>query len=229
MQVGRRDGLVLLLHCAYRHFLPFEKGPHVPFRLVLLGVLVLGGGLEREAVLGGGHPQCPECLRDEVLVLLEALAYHGEGGGLHPAEGFHTVSAGEDGKGPGGIDPHQPVRLVTGLPRRIEAVELGTVVKGSEALPYGLVGQGGYPEPLDGPGATYVGVDVALDEFTLPPGIASVYDVLCIVEKGSDDFQLTGITLVGDLFAAFGVGPGAHFEVELIRHDGKQVPSPRGL
>ena len=82
----------------------------------------------------------------EFPVLPEPGAYHGQRRGLHPPDG--TVrGAGGYGQRTAGVHAHQPVRLGAAVGGGIQAVVFGTLLQFLQALPYGLVGERGDPQP----------------------------------------------------------------------------------
>lgn len=87
----------------------------------------------------------PELLGDEAADGLLPLHNEGQGGGLHPPGGELGVVPAR--QGPGDVEAHQPVGLAAGAGGAEQVVVLRRGPQVGEALPDGLVGLGGDPQP----------------------------------------------------------------------------------
>ena len=92
--------------------------------------------------------QLPVWGGNEVAVLLEACAYHGECRGLHPADGI-VSRAGSYRQRTAGVHAHQPVRLRPAVRGGIEAVVVAAVPEVFHPFADGFVCQRGNPQALE--------------------------------------------------------------------------------
>ncbi len=120
--------------CRFRRFLIPEvlRMDEQPVRLSLL---------QRDMKL-------PVWCGDEVAVLLEARAYHGEGRGLYPSDGVVRRTGGCRQRA-AGVHAHQPVRLRPAVRSRIEAVVFVSFPEARHPLSDGLVGKRGDPQAFE--------------------------------------------------------------------------------
>ena len=105
-------------------------------------------------------------------------------------------------------------------------VEVIVVAAGSEVfqpVADGTVGQRGDPQAEAGLAATEIAVDIAVDGFTLAPGIGRHDDAVGTVKDLPDDLQLLEHAGIGFVFLSFPYLPG--YVLELLRQDGQVLPA----
>ena len=161
--------------CRFRRFLVPEvlRMDEQPVRLSLL---------QRDMKL-------PVWCGDEVAVLLEARAYHGEGRGLYPSDGV-VRRTGDCRQRAAGVHAHQPVRLRPAVRGRIEAVVFISFPEVCHPLSDGLIGKRGEPQAFERLGTAQVGIYPPEDEFPLTPGIGRHDDAVTFGEHPVDDLEL---------------------------------------
>ena len=145
-------------------------GLQQPFQLfpvegAAAALLVLPGG--PEALQLGA--QAVELPGHEAADLILPLHHQSQGRGLDPAGGELGVEFA--GQGPGHVEPHQPVRLGPGLGGPVEIVVILGGLQIGEALPDGLVGLGGDPQPLGRLVPAGLLHDPAGHQLSLPAGV----------------------------------------------------------
>lgn len=145
--VGRRGrGLPAgALEAGHHPLLPRQPGGQrlrpLPVKEPRLAVRIPPGGGEAGQLRGDR----PELLGDEAADGLLPLHNEGQGGGLHPPGGELGVVPAR--QGPGDVEAHQPVGLAAGAGGAEQVVVLRRGPQVGEALPDGLVGLGGDPQP----------------------------------------------------------------------------------
>ena len=151
--------------------------------------------------------------RFEVFNFLPALHQDIQRGRLHPADGKQGVIA--QGKGPAGVHAHQPVGLAAAHRAFAQALVFAVRLDGFKALPDGLVGHGGDPQPVHRLFALGLVVDVMKNQFTLAPGV------------GGADHAL-GILIIDQLFdhRKLLLGFADHLGGDILRQDGQIVHPP---
>ena len=154
--------------------------------------------------------------------LLMALDQNGQGRGLHPAHGKQGVIA--QGEGPGGVHPHQPVRLGAAHGAAVQPVIVRAGAYVPEALLNGFVGHGADPQAGDGLAAAAFLINIAEDQFALPPGVRSADDTVglrSIHQPGNDVVLSLGCRehFQGDGLGQYGQGlvaPALVLGVQLV-------------
>src|SRR5699024_2073347 len=107
--------------------------------------------------------------------LLLPLGNNSQGRRLHPAAGeLGVVLAGESS---GSVYAHQPVRLGSGLGRPVQIIVVPAVLQMGKALPDGLIGHRGNPQPPDGLAAAGFFQDPAGYQFSLPARVCGDDDL----------------------------------------------------
>ena len=157
------------LHLAEHAMLSLEGGAEVlrPFP-------VEGPGLSVPVPPGGREPPALRLhgeilLRDKAPDLLLPVHNQGQGRGLDaPGGELGPVLTGER---PSDVEPHQPVGLAAGAGRVEKIVIFSRRAQMGKAVPDGLVGLGGYPQPLGGLVPSRFLHDPPGHQFPLPAGI----------------------------------------------------------
>ena len=135
--------------------------------------------------------QLPIGSGNEVAVLLEACAYHGECRGLYPPDGVVRRTGGYRQRA-AGIHAHQPVRLCPAVRCGIETVITASVLEVCHAFADGLVRERGDPQPSERLGITQIGIYPPEDKFPFTACIRCHDDVVALGEHLVDDLQLPG-------------------------------------
>ena len=149
----------------------------------------------------------------EGLDLLTAFNQKGQGRGLDASHGEqHAVAQGE---GPAGVHAHKPVRLAAAPGRSVQPVVFLSRLDRPEALPDGLVGHRVDPQAVHRLFAPGHGIDVAEDQFSLPPRVGRADDLFRLrrVDQGFDHLVLVP-------------GGGDHLQRDVLRQHGQGVEGP---
>ena len=126
---------------------------------------------------------------NEVAVLLEACAYHGECRGLHSADGI-VSRAGSYRQRAAGVHAHQPVRLRPAVRGGIEAVVVAAVPEVFHPFADGFVRQRGNPQALERLCVAQIVIYPTEDEFSFPTRIRCHDDAVALGENLINGLEL---------------------------------------